>query len=189
MEGKQFGVGLAAGLLVGLALVAVSGGLGASPLAYFGAQGRSAVTSATMSTSTTTMATTAFSTVTYSPTVTYTVVSTTTSGGSSIPSQSSNGTAALSTSTTIVFSVTTTLTSTTSGPPNGESVVTNTNGGTANGAHTPAASYNPTRLANIPQQPIVSNAEILAPVLVAFLLGVFLYRVAVKEREGPGAGA
>jgi hypothetical protein len=25
--------------------------------------------------------------------------------------------------------------------------------------------------------------------LVAFLLGVFLYRVAVKEREGPGAEA
>ena len=183
MEGKQFGVGLTAGLLVGLALVAVSGGLGASPLAYFGAQGRSAVTSATMSTSTTPMTTTA------SQTVTYTVASTTTSGGSSIPSQSSNGTAALSTSTTIVFSATTTLTSTTSGPSNGESVVTNTNGGTANGAHTPAASYSPTRLANIPQQPIVSNAEILAPVLVAFLLGVFLYRVAVKEREGPGAEA
>jgi hypothetical protein len=29
----------------------------------------------------------------------------------------------------------------------------------------------------------VSNAEILVPVLVAFLLGAFLYRVTAKERE------
>jgi hypothetical protein len=183
MEGKRFGVGLAAGLLVGLALVAVSGGLGATPLSYFGAQGRAAVTTAASSTSTMTV------TSATSPIVTYTVATTTTSGWSSIPSQSSNGTAALSTSTTIIFSVSSTSTSTTNGPPSGESVVTNTNGGTPNGGFAPAANYNPTLVANIPRQAIVSNAEILAPILVAFLLGAFLYRVAVKEREGSDAEA
>jgi hypothetical protein len=45
----------------------------------------------------------------------------------------------------------------------------------------------PSQLANIAHQPIASNAEILAPVLVAFLLGAFLYRVAVQDREKSNA--
>jgi hypothetical protein len=47
----------------------------------------------------------------------------------------------------------------------------------------PVATKSSPRLDSIAQQPLVSNAEIFAPVLVAFLLGAFLYRVAVQERQ------
>jgi hypothetical protein len=42
------------------------------------------------------------------------------------------------------------------------------------------------RVENIAQQPLLSNAVILVPVLVAFLLGAFLYRLSVRNREPPG---
>jgi len=183
MEGKRFGVGLAAGLLVGLALVVVSGGLGAGPLAQFSLQNGPAGTTAASSASTlsVTSATT--------PTVTYTVATTTTNGGLT-PSQSSNGTRVYTSTSTTTFSTTLTFaSSTTSGSPSGQNAATNANGGITNGFPTSSGNHNPTYLENITQQPIVSNAEILAPVLVAFLLGAFLYRVTVREREKSDAEA
>jgi len=191
MEGKRFGVGLAAGLLVGLALVAVSGGFGSTPLAQFSAPG--AAETKTIATSTTTL-TTSSTTI---PTATYTVTATTVSGGTSTPSSATNGTGALSTSTTTA-SITATTTfsttsvsaaTTTSSPPGNQSGATNSNQGVTDGSVAPRANYGPSRLVSITQQPLLSNAEIIAPILVAFLLGALLYRVTIRERERPDAEA
>ncbi|HUI23136.1 MAG TPA: hypothetical protein VLY82_01950 [Nitrososphaerales archaeon] len=182
MEGKRFGVGLAAGLLLGLALVAVSGGFGSTPLAQFGPNLGAAGTTEMTSTSTTAVAS---STI---PTVIYTVSATTSNGGSSTPSLSTNSTTPYTSASTTTFSITSTSTlsttstqaGTTSGSPAGQSAGTSANSAT-DGSVAPGVKANPSHLVSILQQPIMSNAEILVPVLVAFLLGAFLYRV---TREG-----
>ena len=182
MEGRRFGVGLAAGLVLGLALVAVSGGLGATPLAYFSSQERAASTTTAASVTTVTM------TSTSPQTVSITVESTTTTGGSSIPSQNSNvSSATTSTTTTTRTATSISASTTTNSGSNSQSAAGNANGGTTYSGLTPAENHGPSRLVNITQQPIVSNTEILVPVVIAFLLGAFLYRVALREREGPGA--
>jgi hypothetical protein len=116
---------------------------------------------------------------------TYSVTSTTSTGGSPIPPLEGNLSSAYTSSSTPTFTFTSTsVGSTPYNTPSNQSAANNANGGTTYGALTPAGNHGPTRLTNIAQQPIVSNAEILVPVLVAFLLGAFLYRVTVKEREG-----
>jgi len=181
MEGKRFGVGIAAGLILGLALVAVSGGLGGTPLAQLSPRGGAVSTTTASSTLILTV------TATSASTVTYTVATSTTTGGSSIPSQWSNGTKAYTSTSTTTVITSAPASSTSNGTPS-ESGATNATSGVTDGAFIPAGN-NPTRLANIPQQPIVSNAEILVPVLIAFLLGAFLYRVTVRERERSDAEA
>ena len=182
MEGRRFGVGLAAGLLVGLALVTVSGGLGPTPLAYFNSEGRAASTTMASSASTIT------ETSTVPQTATVTEVSTTTTGGSSLPSLNANVTSISTSTTTTTWTATSiSVSDTAKSGPNNQSAATNGNSGTTFGGLTPAENHSPSRLVNITQQPIVSSAEILVPILVAFLLGAFLNRVALREREGPGA--
>jgi hypothetical protein len=61
--------------------------------------------------------------------------------------------------------------------------VANVTAGPPYNSFTSSGTTKPSQLANIAHQPIASNAEILAPILVAFLLGAFLYRVAVQDRE------
>lgn len=48
---------------------------------------------------------------------------------------------------------------------------------------TPASPSFSSRLTSIAQQPLVSNAVILVPVLLAVLLGAVLYRASVREGE------
>ena len=179
MGGKRFGVGLAAGLLAGLALVAVSGGLGVTPLGQFSARAGPANNNPPASTSTLTVSSTT------TQMATFTVSASTTYGGSSAPPLSPNETGGLytSTSTTTVSITMTSASSTTKGSPSDQGAGQNANSGVTDGGFTPSGNRNPTYLTNLTQQPIVSNAEILVPVLVAFLLGAFLYRVTAKERE------
>jgi len=191
MEGKRFGVGLAVGLLLGVALVGVSGGLGFTPIAQFSVNRGAASTTEVTSTSSQTLSSATLSTVTY------TASTTTTTGGSSNPSQwtsatnayPSTSTATLGTTSTTTLSITSSSAGTTPASPADQGSAANGNGGTTGGLSNPGLNFGPSHLANIPQQPIMSNAEILVPVLVAFLLGAFLYRVTMKEREGSGVEA
>ena len=181
MEGKRFGIGLAAGILLALAIVAVSGGLASPPSASFAPAG------AAISTSTTTVASATFtmSTTTIPQTVTYTVSSISTTSGSSAASLNSSVTyPAASSNTTITGTVSSAPTTNNSNQAS-LSVVTSTTSTTPYYAVAPSGTSKPTQLASIARQPVVSNAEILAPVLVAFILGAFLYRVATRERERP----
>jgi len=174
MEGKRFGLGLVAGLLVALALVTVSGGLGSTPMTMFSVARGGATPAAASTVSSSTVSST---TVAISATTTATQTATGTETGSA-PWGSLNATSPYTSSTTATASVTS---SSTASQP-GQTTATNTGNGLTyfTGA---AVSKEPSQLASIAKQPIVSDAEILAPVLVAFLLGAFLYRVAVQERE------
>jgi len=180
MEGKRFGIGLTAGILLALALVAVSGGLGPSPFATLEparyVASTTTVASATITMSTTTAAETATSTVS---------ITSTTSGGSgqSLVSNVTYPSTGNSSSTTVSSTASIVASTTSNSNPGSQSAGTTANNGTPYYATFPSGTTRPTRLANIAQQPIVSNAEILAPVLVAFLLGAFLYRVVIQERE------
>lgn len=188
MEGKRFGIGLAAGVLLALAVVTVSGGLGTASLTgtfgSFAAATSSSTTTAfaTTSTATSTAASTISST-TVPATVTYTVSMTSTTSSGSGESLNSNATSPVTSSTTTVTSTIRSSPSTTSNPGS-QTAGTSANGGSPYYyLTTPSGNNRPTQLTSIAQQPIASNAEILAPILVAFLLGAFLYRVAVQERE------
>ena len=186
MEGKRFGAGLAAGLLLGLALVAVSGGLGESPLAQLYAPRGAAGTTEASSTLVVTMSSTTSPTATTA--ATSTVTATTTYGGSTGPSLSSNESSSYASTSTATGGISYTITSTTNASLGNQSAATSASNG-AGAAVTPSGVYRPSQLVNIPQQSIVSDAEILFPVLVAFLLGAFLYRVTTAEREKPEAEA
>ena len=187
MEGKRFGIGLAAGVLLALALVAVSGGLGSTPLtASFGAaRSVSPASTTTIATATFTMS----ATTTVPQTVSSTPLTTSTTSGIPEGSFTSNVTSpySFSSSSTTVTSTVSSVTNTANNSSTGsQTAATNTNGILYN-VITPSGTgtNKPTRLASIAQQPIVSNAEVFAPVLVAFLLGAFLYRIVVQERERP----
>ena len=187
MEGKRFGIGLAAGVLLALALVAVSGGLGSTPLtASFGpAKSVSPASSTTLTTATVTMS----ATTTVPQTVTSAALTTSTTSGTPEASLTSNVTypySVSSSSTTLTSTVSSVTNTASNSSPGSQTATTNTNG-TLYNMITPSGTgtNKPTRLASIAQQPIVSNAEVFAPVLVAFLLGAFLYRIVVQERERP----
>ena len=181
MEGKRFGLGLVAGLLIALALVTVSGGLGSTPLTVFNVN---AVNTGGAAEPTSTVSST---TVVFSATTTAAETTSSTLGGTS-PSLNSNGTSPVTSSSSTISETSSveTATATSTTPQWGGVGTTNTGSGTT---YSSAASVadEPSRLASIAKQPIVSNAEILAPVLIAFLLGAFLYRVAVQEREKAGS--
>jgi hypothetical protein len=146
MEGKRFGAGLVAGILLGLVIVTASSGLApglnGSPFSStFG--GSDLAKSATTST-------TATSSQTGSP-----------------PSQNS-----LNSTLSSVGRSTTTTSSITSPVP--------TSADHADSTTPPQFS---SRVGSIAQQPILTNAFIFLPVLVALLLGAILYRVSLKRRE------
>jgi len=187
MEGKRFGFGLAAGVLLALAVVAVSGGLGSSLSGTFAPAG------AAVSAPTTTVAsaTVTMSTTTIPPTTTFSVTSTvsiaTTTNGGSESSLNSNGTypygSITTSSTTVTITASSAPSTTSSSSPGSQSTGTSATSGTPYNFYMPSETNRPTQLANIAQQPITSKAEILAPILIAFLLGAFIYRVATRERE------
>ena len=154
MDGKRFGVGLAAGILVGLAVITASGGLGAG-LAEFAPAGS----------------------LNYAA-----VVTTTTAPGSTVttsaPTQSTNGstplTASLSNSTKTAATF-----STTSAP---SSAVSTTPLYILANLTSLAPTIPSSRLSSVATQPFSSNAIIFIPVLVAFLLGALLFRASVSGK-------
>lgn len=153
MDGKRFAIGLIAGLLVGLAIVTAAGGLG-SPL-YAPLLPSAYVTNGGEVTVPQTTTTNS---------VAFTVSSSTSKSnatfGSTVPIQGS-----LNSSSGSVSSSTTS--------PDLAALKA------MNSAVTPLSS----QLASIPQQPPLSNAIILVPVLLAFLLGTVLYRASAHDRE------
>ena len=162
MEGKRFGIGLAAGLLVGLAIVTAAGGL-SSPPSWAGpllSNSQGAVST------------------TYSAKMMATTSTTATSRTSTTPSLPANVGSANSTQTT--NSQTSISVTTASVPP-----APTSNQGSTNSA-SPAFS---SRFSAISQQPTILNALILMPVLAAFLLGAILYRVSSRGEEPAGEGA
>ncbi len=161
MDGKRFGVGIAAGLLFGLAIISASGNLGAvlnSPSAFFG-PAQSGGTDHNPETNTATLTQTATS-----------AASTSTSGqpdyftGGNTTKNTVNGTTTVSNSATssaadlgslqaIISSLT---------PP-------------SNASH----------FTSISQQSPLTSALIFVPLLVAFLLGAVLYQKSKRNKEGP----
>jgi len=199
MEGRRFGIGLAAGILLALAIVTVSGGLGSSISGTFAPAG--AATSAsttTVASARVTMSTTTIpQTATFSVTSTVSIATTTNAGSvnSSVTYASSPATTSSTTvtgttssvpSTTITSTINSLSSTTSTYNPGSFAAVTNATSatnGTPYNFFMPSETNKPSLLANVVQQPIASKVEILAPVLAAFLLGAFLYRVATRERE------
>lgn len=155
MGGKRFGVSLAAGLLLGLAVVTASGGLGSTltPTPFFSSfrSGDQVVSSATTTiTAVTILSSTAASSSSYTPG--YPI--------SSLNSSSGSVTSKITTSTT----------------PG--SAAQNAN----NVAATPNFS---THLDSIATQPFLSDAVILVPVVLALVLGAVLYLSWARGRKEP----
>jgi len=135
MEGKRFGVGLVAGLLLGLVIVTASSGF------TFGLYGSFTSNSEGLAPSTTAKSTTT---------------------ANSQPQNALNST---------FGSIGRSTTTTTTGPtPSGADYAT---------ANAPIYS---SHVANIAQQPVLSNAIIFLPVLVAFLFGAVIYRASTKRK-------
>jgi hypothetical protein len=171
MEGIRFGIGLAAGLLVALVVVTVAGGLGVAPASVpFASKGIASTTPAQTSTTATLTAT---AVVTIEASSTSSSRSSATSGGSIPYAVSENATLTTSGSSTSRISSSTTTPSLTNGTGALSSSVT-------------GPSYS-SAIDNIARQPLLSNAVIFVPVLLAFLLGAFLYRVSIRDRERPNA--
>ncbi len=146
MDGKRFGVGVAAGLLVGLAIVASAGSFASlAPTVFAPIQAGGAA-------------------VTTTPAIV------------AVTPQTSTATRSANTTGQPVYMVTST--STTVAPPN----PSGTDSNAQNAAISPLFSSN---VASIAHQPLVSNAVILVPLLVAFLLGAILYRASGRTREQP----
>jgi len=184
MEGKRFGIGLAAGILLALAVVTVSGGLGSTPSALFAPSAASPSSTTTVANTAVATTTSTISMTTIPQTSTYTVSSTSTTSGGSESSLNSNVTYSASPASTTVTSTVSSVSSTANNSNQASlSVVTSTTSTTPYYVVTPSGTSKPSQLASIARQPVVSNAEILAPVLIAFLLGAFLYRVTARERE------
>jgi hypothetical protein len=135
MEGKRFGAGLVAGLLLGLVIVTASSGFAFGLYGSFTSNAGVGLAPST----------TAKSTTTASSQPQYALNSTLASNGRS------------------------TTTTTTGSPPSGADYAT---------LNAPVYS---SHVANIAQQPVLTNAIIFLPVLVAFLLGAVLYRASMKR--------
>jgi len=172
MEGKRFGVGLAAGLLVALAVVTTAGGFGSNPASVLLAPSSNSgamtkvITSSVTSTVTVAETTTAASTATYSAS---------SSGGNTGGFLWQNATSyPASTTTSSSSTVSSKITSTNSSNPTSQAA--------DNAAASQGTPKYSSRIDSLATQPLLSNAVILVPVLVAFLLGAFLYRISVRER-------
>ena len=171
MEGKRFGVGLAAGLLVALAIVTTAGGFGSNPASVLLAPKSNSGMPGTVTTAVTTSSVTQAATTMAAATVTYTASrSSGTAGG--YTQQNSTLYPATSTAT----STSTASSKTTSNSSNPASI------GSLNSATSQGTPKYSSRIDSLATQPILSNAVILVPVLVAFLLGAFLYRISIRER-------
>jgi hypothetical protein len=150
MEGKRFGAGLVAGVLLGLVIVTATSGFTFGLYGSFSAVSNNAglVSSVTGAKSTATT--------------------------SSQPPPSQNGSnstlSAIGRSTTTTTTTMTTTTATTGPSPVGADFAS---------ATTPVYS---SHVANIAQQPVLTNIIIFIPVFIAFLLGAVLYRVSTKRR-------
>jgi hypothetical protein len=167
MEGRRFGIGLAAGLLVAFAVVAASGGL-ASTLGSLSPTSANPAQSAATSISSTTM----IYTSTVPASITYTVtMSTTTSESYPIGSLNTNATTIASSSAS-----TQTSSSAITFGANGQKNLTSA-------LSTPRFSSS---FGSIAQQPALSNAIVLVPIIIALLGGTVLYRASVQGKEEAG---
>lgn len=152
MNGKRFGIGLVAGILVGLAVVAASGGLGASVPLLSPRSGPATATGNTVETSTTTS-------VHYSTTISYSSASTGTG-----PTLTVTGTSS-SSAKDVIGNATS---SSSSAPPVEFS---------ASGVTFPSAA-----ISSISAQDVTSNAFLVVPIVVALIVGAALYRSAARRR-------
>ncbi len=161
MDGKRFGVGIAAGLLFGLAIISASGNLGAvlgSPSVFFGpAQSGGTVHNTATNTATLTQTVTTAASTSTSGTPLYVTSGNTTDN-------MSGGTTTASSAATNAVSDLKSLQAAISGltPPSDAS-----------------------RFDSISQQSPLTNAVVLVPLLVALLLGAVLYRKSNRNREKP----
>jgi hypothetical protein len=170
MEVKRFGLGLLAGFVLAFAVVAVSGGLGpALGPSSFSPSLNTSSSSTFYITSTTAYATLSVTAATTTVSSSSSTLSGVTSEGSAAHPLSGNGTTATR-STTTAISISSSST-----------VPTPSNEGSI-GLTTAHPGYS-SRIDSISQQPLLSTTIILIPVLVAFFLGAFLYRVSVRDRE------
>jgi hypothetical protein len=157
MDGRRFGVGIAAGLLFGFAVITAAGGLGSlSTASFYPVQG--GLTAITTSSAT--------ATVTQSSTVTRTA-------NASIPAYVASG------------NLTNLSTSTTGATPNSavsNAGLKNAASSAANGASPSFSS----RIQSIAAQPLSSDAVVIIPALLALLLGALLYRASNRSGKQPG---
>lgn len=156
----RVGIGLAAGLLVGLAIITAAGGLGSTGLVPdFG-------TFAAVQASTSTITTSTQSTMTGS------IQSFTTTAP--YPTGSGNGTQVVTSTASVTGgpAVSTSTSTASSTPPTA--------------ALSPA--YNQvmvpsSRFSSIAQQPVYSNVILVIPLLVAFLLGALIYQRSIRGKN------
>jgi hypothetical protein len=176
MEGRRFGAGVLAGVLLAFVIVAAAGNLGSVPGAGIFAPSESAMTASSTSTVSATMA----DTVTSSSSSTIS-----TAPQSATSSNATFGTgAASSTTSASMSSQTVSATTASSQKPIGNLSSSLTNDqNAANSAGTPSFS---SQIYNIVHQPALSNAVIFLPVLVAILVGTVLYKASIRDREEPG---
>jgi len=170
MEGRRFGVGLAAGLVLGLAIITASGSLTALQGAF--ASPQSLVTQAGAGATTQT----ATNTLTVSSTQTETTVlsAATTTGGQPQYPISGNGTKTVITSTT----------QSNPSPAPVAGLLTNLFGSVNGGSIRDAS-----RMASIAQQPVSTDLVVFIPLALAFLLGAALYLASNRRnREPDGEG-
>jgi hypothetical protein len=157
MSGKRFGIGLVAGLLLGLVVVGASTGFGFT----YGAFGSFTAAPVSSITSQTTQSTypKAAATNTTTTMVTSTVPTFGSSNSSVLAVTSTTSTANLTAAQALVPS-----------------------------HHVPSYS---SRINNIAGQPVLTNAVVLLPVVVAILLGAMLYAASSRSRakESPEAPA
>ncbi len=156
MSGMRFGVGIAAGLLLGLAIITASAGVTLGPFASLSPAAPTQGTS--------------FGAVT-----TYTSTAAGTSTTTAVQSSSTGAPPALVTSPTN-SSLSSAVSSTTN--PTDQKA---TNAGTFGSA--PSANSYSSKLSNLAQQPMLSDAIVFLPVLVAFIVGAILYRASSRNRE------
>lgn len=151
MDGKRFGIGLVAGLLLGLAIVTASGGLGSASVVFgpLSPSQKGAAETATKTATTTVILSSTLSTST---------------GG--LPAYSVNQTNSTQGSV--------------SNLPSSVSTSTGQSDLNFGGSSAKSPSYS-SRIVSIAQQPLLSNAVIFVPVLVAFLLGAVLYRASRRN--------
>ena len=154
MDGKRFGVGLAAGLMVGLAIITVSGGIGSSFGLYdsLGSQNGANLASSTTteaaglttSTASTSSSTSGAPAYVVTPGSNSTLTSTVSSNTYTTDQKAAHGAASGFSANPFVFS---------------------------------------SNIASIAQRPATSNAVVFIPVLVAFFLGAIVYRASNRSKE------
>ena len=168
MEGRRFGVGLAAGLVLSLAVITASGGLNGLQGTFASPQSLGTHAGAGETTQTATNSATMSSTQTET-----TVLSApTTTGGQPVYAVSGNGTKTVITSTT----------QSNPSPAPVAGLLTNLFG-SVNGNSSKDAS----RVASIAQQPISTDLVVFIPLALAFLLGAAIYLASNRRNRQPDA--